>query len=117
VRFQFEAQSRAYAQYEGADFRVIERAGEPVGRLYVARWPKEIRIVDIAIVPAHRNEGIGTALLRELLGEGARVGQRVSIHVERFNPARALYERLGFAEDADAGTEVYALMVAQPKTA
>jgi RimJ/RimL family protein N-acetyltransferase len=101
---QFTAQHRHYQEHYGdARFEIILRDGEPVGRLYVARWPAEIRIVDISILPAHRNAGIGGRLLRELLAEGEASGKTVSIHVERFNPAMRLYQRLGFREVADLG--------------
>ena len=109
LRQQFTAQHRYYQEhYRDARFEIILRDGEPVGRLYVARWPEEIRIVDIALLPAHRYAGIGSQLLRELLAEGAATGKRVSIHVERFNPAMRLYQRLGFSDVADRG--VYVMM-------
>jgi ribosomal protein S18 acetylase RimI-like enzyme len=111
VRQQFEAQDAYYREhYDPATFDVIEVDGEPVGRLYVARWEDEIRIVDIALLPEHRGHGTGTALLRALLDEAAEAGKRLSIHVELNNPARALYERLGFAAVEERG--VYVLMEA-----
>ena len=60
----------------------------------------------------HRGRGAGTRLLAELLDEGARAGRRVSVHVEKHNPALRLYERLGFLPAADKG--VYLLMEAKP---
>ena len=106
---QFEAQDRHYReQYDGASYDVVEVDSRPAGRLYVARWDDEIRIMDIALLPENCRRGIGTGLLRELLDEGARTGKRVTVHVEQFNPARRLYERLGFRWLRDAG--VYVLM-------
>lgn len=108
-RRQFDAQSAYYAQnYPGASFQIIERDGWPVGRLYVDRLEKEIRIVDIALLPEFRGSGIGTKLLRELQAEARRAGKSLSIHVERFNRALSLYQRLGFQEVEDKG--VYLLM-------
>jgi ribosomal protein S18 acetylase RimI-like enzyme len=113
LREQFDLQHRYYQEhYAGSRFDVIERDGEPIGRLYVARWPQEIRIIDIAVLPAHRNSGIGSALLRELMDECGAAGKRLTIHVERMNPAMRLYERLGFNEVADRG--VYAMMAWSP---
>ena len=113
VRQQFEAQDAYYRKhYDPASFEVIEVKGEPVGRLYVARWEDEIRIVDIALLPEHRGRGVGTALLRELLDEAATERKRLSIHVEVNNPARRLYARLGFAPVEERG--VYVLMEARP---
>jgi ribosomal protein S18 acetylase RimI-like enzyme len=107
LRQQFDAQDAYYReQYDGATYDVIEVEGEPAGRLYVARWESEIRIMDIALLPEYRGRGIGTDLLRALLDEGARSGKRVSIHVEKHNPAWRLYERLGFEPVADRGVHV-----------
>jgi ribosomal protein S18 acetylase RimI-like enzyme len=66
------------------------------------------RIIDIAFLPAQRGKGFGDALLRDLMDEAAAAGQDVSIHVEKFNPAMRLYQRLGFATQEDKG--VYDLM-------
>ncbi len=114
LRQQFEAQSRYYREYyPEAAFDVILAGSRPAGRLYVARWLEEIRIVDIAILPGYRGKGIGTHLLNALISESEESGKTLSIHVERFNPALHLYERLGFREVEDKG--VYLLMERQPR--
>jgi ribosomal protein S18 acetylase RimI-like enzyme len=104
LQSQFDAQHAHYqAHYRGTDFLVVERGGEAVGRLYLARWAAEHRIVDIALAPAHRRQGLGEALLRDLLDEAAAAGKAVTIHVEKFNPAMSLYRRLGFAVAGEQG--------------
>jgi ribosomal protein S18 acetylase RimI-like enzyme len=109
LQMQFDAQHAHYQQhYAGADFLVIEQAGEAIGRLYLARWAREHRIVDIALLPEQRGQGLGSALLQDLLDEAAAAGKAVTIHVEKFNPALRLYRRLGFAAVEDKG--VYDLM-------
>jgi len=108
-QMQFDAQDAHYrAHYPTAEFSIIERAGVSAGRLYVDRWEKEIRIMDIALLPEHRNAGIGTKLICQLRDEARATGKTLSIHVEQFNPALRLYERLGFRKVADTG--VYFLM-------
>lgn len=74
----------------------------------MARWPEEIRIVDIALLPGYRGRGIGSGLLAALMTEARSAGKPLTIHVERFNRALGLYERLGFAPVADKG--VYLLL-------
>lgn len=101
-----EAHYRAH--YPTAEYDVIERDGVGIGRLYVDRWAKEIRIMDISLLPEARGVGIGTQLLTELQAEAKAAGKSLTIHVEKFNPARHLYERLGFREIEDKG--VYLLM-------
>ena len=109
LRMQFDAQRTFYeSEYPGAEFQMILVAGEPAGRLYVHRREREIRIMDIALLPECRRRGIGTALLNEILSEGQRTARPVTIHVESFNPAQRLYERLGFKKVASNG--VYHLL-------
>lgn len=106
---QFDAQHAHWQKhYRDTDWLVLSHDGEDVGRLYLSRWAREHRIVDIALLPQHRGQGLGTALLRDLLDEAARAQKSLSIHVEKMNPAMALYRRLGFIKEADEG--VYELM-------
>lgn len=106
---QHEAQHRHYrSTYDGAEWLVIEQDGVAIGRLYRVEWPREIRIVDISLLPAARRGGIGTAILTSIQDEARSIGKIVSIHVEKNNPARALYLRLGFELSQDKG--VYDLL-------
>ena len=72
------------------------------------RQADDVCIVDITLVPELRGAGLGTVLLREVLDDAARDGISVSIHVEHFNPAMHLYQRLGFQHVATNG--VYHMM-------
>jgi len=104
LRMQFNAQHQYYQeQFPHAAFQIILRDDRPIGRLYVDRRPDVIHLIDIALLPANRNRGIGTSLLKELLAEASEVGKLVRIHVEHFNPALRLYERLGFSRIGDHG--------------
>jgi ribosomal protein S18 acetylase RimI-like enzyme len=104
LRMQFIAQHRYYQeQYPNGTFDVVFVDGEPAGRLYVNRGADEVRIIDIAMLPAFRNRRVGTHLVGALQTEAALAGKPLRIHVERFNPALRLYERLGFTVIADRG--------------
>jgi RimJ/RimL family protein N-acetyltransferase len=97
VRSQFAAQQDHYAKtYPTASHDIIMSNDRPVGRLYVARLDQEIRIVDITVLPAERNAGIGSYLIKQLLDEANRSGKVTRIYVEEFNPSLRLFERLGF---------------------
>jgi ribosomal protein S18 acetylase RimI-like enzyme len=104
VRMQFDAQHLHYhTHYPDASYQVILSDGLPVGRLYLDRRPDELHIIDIALLPEHRNAGIGSALLKDLLAEAEQAGVPVGIYVECFNPAQRLYERLGFSQIEEVG--------------
>lgn len=114
LRQQFEAQHAYYQEhFADARFDVILRGDEPIGRLYVARWDEELRVIDIALLPQHRRAGIGSSLLRTLIDEAHAASKPVRIHVEHNNPALGLYRRLGFRETGDTG--VYYLMQCAPE--
>jgi len=114
VRQQFDAQDAWYREhYIGASFDVILIDGVPGGRLYLHDRPDEIRLVDITLLPEFRGGGTGTSLLRDILARADAAGKAVRIHVEKYNPALRLYERLGFVPIADRG--VYHLMERAPE--
>jgi GNAT superfamily N-acetyltransferase len=109
LTMQFQAQHTEYQRsYPDAAWLVILRAGEPAGRLYLGRGDIEHCVIDIALLPEHRGHGLGAAIMRDLMDEAGRAGKRLSIHVEKFNPAMHLYRRLGFQTIEDKG--VYDLM-------
>jgi ribosomal protein S18 acetylase RimI-like enzyme len=109
IAMQFAAQHRHYHDhYPEALWLVLQHLGVPVGRLYLERWSKEHRIIDIALLPQQRGSGIGGAVLTDLMEEAAAAGKAVSIHVEKENPAMRLYRRLGFTKTEDKG--VYDLL-------
>ena len=113
VRMQFQAQHRYYHQhYADGEFSVVLVGGEAAGRLYLFRGAKELRIVDITLLPEFRGRGIGRTLLTGILREGDRAGLPVRIHVERNNPALRLYRELGFRAVGEVG--VYDFMERLP---
>ena len=94
---QFRAQWEHYkTHYPHCERNIIEADGQPVGRIWIDDWSDQLRVVDIALLPEWRGSGLGTLLLREVLERGRAAKKPVSIHVEAFNPAMRLYERLGF---------------------
>lgn len=112
---QFHAQHTYYrAVYGQAEFLVVILDGERAGRLYLDRREDEIRIVDIALLPGHRNLGVGTSLLADLLEEAEEKNLPVRIHVENYNPALRLYGRLEFQRVGETG--VYHLLEWRPRS-
>lgn len=113
LTMQCAAQHRHYhTYYADASFQIILRDGAPAGRLYVADQPAELRLLDIALLPAARGAGVGTALIADLLAAAVRAHKAVRLHVDPHNPASRLYHRLGFTPvaAADAGAGPYLFM-------
>lgn len=110
---QFAAQFEHYGiHYPTCERNIIEKEGKPIGRLWLDEWRDQIRLVDIALLSEYRGSGIGTRLVKDVLARGAAAGKAVTIHVEGFNPALRLYERLGFRHVDTNG--VYYLMRWEP---
>jgi ribosomal protein S18 acetylase RimI-like enzyme len=108
LRQQFQFQTTHYRKHYGdASFQIILRDNAPIGRLYLHYGAQEIRLMDIALLPEHRGAGLGGSILENLLREAARLGKTVTLHVERFNPALRLYQRLGFRVIEDQQINFY----------
>ncbi len=101
---QFDAQHNHYmTHYKGASFDLLLYEGAPAGRFYLLQGKSDLRIVDIALIPAFRGRGIGRYLLEETQSLARKLGCQASIHVERNNRALGLYERLGFTIAEEVG--------------
>jgi GNAT superfamily N-acetyltransferase len=106
---QFDAQDRYYADALPSTARsVVLLEGRPIGRLYVDVDQERVLIVDMALLPEHRGQGIGSGLLAGVLAEADRRRLPTRLHVEPYNPAHRLYRRFGF-EVVERGA-VYDLM-------
>lgn len=106
---QFVLQHRHYvAHCVPALFLIVQRAGRPIGRLYLHWTSSELRIVDILLDARVRGRGIGSALLGWAQAAAQVLGaEALSLHVERHNEgACRLYRRLGFHEQGRHGTHL-----------
>lgn len=75
-----------------------EEAPDRVGMIILAQRPEELWVVDMALYPDHRNQGLGAALLTSLMEKCRRSGRVLKGSVTPYNPARRLYARLGLTE-------------------
>ena len=99
LQMQFNLQHTQYQHnYPDASFDLVCIDAVPAGRLYVQRSNGEMRLIDIALLPAYRGKGLGGRLLADLIREADENGMMMSLHVEVNNPVLALYMRLGFKE-------------------
>ncbi len=83
--------------FPDAAYLVLEQQGAPCGRIVVHAGPAALRLVDIALLPELRGQGLGRHILRALQGCSARHGLALTLSVHHANPnARRLYAALGF---------------------
>jgi GNAT superfamily N-acetyltransferase len=112
---QHQAQHRHYqAHYPGAEWLIVEQGGGAVGRIYLHERESEIRLIDIALLPAHRRAGIGGAMIGDLIEWADSLGKSISLHVEPNNAIRPFYLRLGFESLGMAGA--YEAMERRPES-
>jgi ribosomal protein S18 acetylase RimI-like enzyme len=105
---QFAAQDHYYHnQFPDCSYQIIMMKSDAIGRLYLDRRKDEFRIVDIALLPEYRGRGIGRQLMERILREARASGLPVRIHVEQYNPALRLYERLGFQRIGEVGVYLF----------
>ncbi|HEV2864708.1 MAG TPA: GNAT family N-acetyltransferase [Pyrinomonadaceae bacterium] len=104
-RMQYEAQKKDYdARFPGAEYDVLMLDGRTAGRVWIGRDEREIRLLDIALLPWARNRGVGTAIFGRLIEEARASGLRLRhmVFAQNFDALR-FYERLGFVVFEDLG--------------
>ncbi|WP_310621350.1 GNAT family N-acetyltransferase [Flexibacterium corallicola] len=98
VAQQYDAHHDVYFNcYTVAKYGIILLCGKPVGRLYLDERDQEFRVLDIALLPHFRGEGIGSIVMHGVCATAARKQVPVSLHVHSLNAAAyRFYYRLGF---------------------
>jgi len=66
----------------------------------------ELFISSIELLPECQNRGIGTHLIKTVIQDAEAKGKRVALQVLKVNPARQLYERLGFVMTGETATHI-----------
>jgi RimJ/RimL family protein N-acetyltransferase len=106
IKLQHTAQLRHYqSQYPEAVHQIILSGNLPIGRSYVDRREREIRILDLSLLPKYRGQGFGSSLIRGLIDEAKHSNKTLSVYLEAHNQYQTLFARLGFkpveAKDAN----------------
>jgi ribosomal protein S18 acetylase RimI-like enzyme len=79
-----------------ADASVICLGAEDIGLLKACRRETAWVLMQIQMAPAWQGRGIGAAVIQTLIDRAREDGLPVTLSVLKGNPARRLYERLGF---------------------
>ncbi|MDX1613821.1 MAG: GNAT family N-acetyltransferase [Candidatus Promineifilaceae bacterium] len=91
------------------EVQIIEVEDEPVGTLMVERGPAAMLLHGIYILPHFQRRGVGSTVIADLLAEAQEARLPLRLQVLKVNPARRLYERLGFR--VVGGTDHHFLMM------
>jgi GNAT superfamily N-acetyltransferase len=89
-----ERHDRVLYRFECA--QIIEQGNVPIGTLKLSRDGLDWHLVQIQLTPALQSQGIGARLIEGVIAEARAAGASLRLNVLRTNPARRLYERLGF---------------------
>ncbi len=95
--------------------QVIRYRDEDIGVLHVEDREGSLSLVGIYINSNNRSKGIGAAVIRDVLARAGRIGKPVTLQVLRPNPARRLYERLGFVVTDETETH-FTMEASSPAT-
>ena len=105
LEMQYEAHQTFLANdHPNLQDQIVLVDGASVGHLAVEQRAEEIRLVDVSLVPEHRQRGTGTLLIQELQAQAAAAQRPLRLQVIRFNRAVTLFERLGFRRTSETGT-------------
>jgi ribosomal protein S18 acetylase RimI-like enzyme len=77
------------------------QGSEPAGLLKVVRGGQNWELVQVQLRPALQGQGFGTKLLEQLVSEAQAANAMLRLSVLKANPARRVYERLGFTVVAE----------------
>ena len=94
--------------FENERAKIIVFEGKDAGFLDVSEKETETVLISIRLLPAFQNKGIGTKIIQDILDESHRKNKTVRLQVLKINPAKTLYNRLGFKVFAE--TETHFLM-------
>jgi len=88
--------ARFQERFDPACYQVVVVAGLDIGAVAVEWRDEVVFLADIEILSEWRGQGLGAAIVSTLLAEAGHRGLPVALQVLKVNPARRLYERLGF---------------------
>ncbi len=115
LRMQFTAQKTQYrSQFPMADFDLVLSNDKPIGSLFALRGPEKFVLIDISLLPEHRNCGIGGRLVTSLIQQANDARKPLQAHVLKNNPAWHLWQRLGFEEVDEDGMYLKICVPAEP---
>ncbi len=88
-------------EFDFENTQIIQVNNQDVGVVIVKNRENEFFISQLWILPAYQRKKIGTRIVKNVTETAQKHRLPVRLHVLKTNPARSLYERLGFIEDGE----------------
>jgi ribosomal protein S18 acetylase RimI-like enzyme len=118
VEMQFRGRQTTYTErYPAAEDLVMRQEdGSAAGRLLLDKQPGRWRVVDIAVLRACRGRGLAPRAMQDCQRQCGAAGAWLELQVQPGNPARRLYERLGFRAVSENAVAVEMVWVADRRS-
>ena len=100
-----ESNHLARLRYRFDCAEVLLQDDHPVGLLKVSRDDRNWKVIQIQLVSKLQGQGLGTTLLKQVIAEAVAAGASLTLSVLKANPARLLYQRLGFVVEGESEHE------------
>lgn len=107
MRMQYSARKMSYeGNYPEAKHDIVVVDGVDAGQIWVNRDDTQLRVIDISIAGAFQNQGIGAALMRDLIAQAREAALPLRCSIATNNPGSLrFHQRLGFR--ITTGDEMY----------
>ncbi len=110
-----DQQARFAQEFEPGRDQIIVLEGQDIGVLCVERSEDKVFVDKIYILPDYQRQGLGTYLIKRVLADAFQDGLPVRLRVLKVNPAKRLYERLGFVQIGETDVS-YVMRATPPRT-
>ena len=97
-------------RYVPAEIQIIMFAGNEMGMLSVEERDDDVFLRALEIHPEYQGKGIGTAIVNKIISDGTQKMNPIRLQVLKVNPARRLYDRLGFSVVEETSTHYIMLI-------
>ena len=100
-----EADHRARLEHRYDCAEVLLLDDHPVGLLKLARGGGDWEVIQFQLLARLQGQGLGAGVLKQVIAEAVAAGAALTLSVLKANPARSLYERLGFVVESESADE------------
>lgn len=101
--------ARVVHKFECAE--IVLEAGTPVGLIKVDRGENNWEIIQLQLCPSSQGKGVGSWLVRQVIQGAKSANASLTLSVLKDNPAKRLYQSLGFVVTGSDDHEYFMIFV------